>query len=75
MRAQLDGRPDTLLVPMGRTVFDTADGAYRLRFEETGNGSVMAVKLDERRVTLVQTPPSPPARPGWRPPPAPRRSG
>jgi hypothetical protein len=51
MRAQLDGRGDTLLVPAGRAVFDAVDGSFRLRFKEHENGSVTAVKLDERRVT------------------------
>jgi hypothetical protein len=47
MRAQLDGRPDTVLLPAGGTAFNAKDGSFRLRFEQAENGSVNAVTLDE----------------------------
>jgi|AraplaDrversion2_2_1032049.scaffolds.fasta_scaffold00706_23 hypothetical protein len=56
MRAQLDGRRDALLVPAGEATFDAVDGSFRLRFDEYENGSVTAVKLDEKRVDAPQAP-------------------
>lgn len=47
IRAQLDGRPDTLVVPAGGAMFNAVDGSFRLSFNQLENGIVAGVKLDE----------------------------
>lgn len=49
IRAQLDGRPDSVLVPAGGAVFDARDGAFRLIFEQHASGNVTGVQLEESR--------------------------
>jgi hypothetical protein len=57
MRAQLDGRPDTVLLPAGGTAFMARDGSFRLNFEQLENGSVNAVTLDEMPAGSVEARP------------------
>lgn len=49
IRAQLDGRPETVVAPAGGAVFRAVDGSLSLHFEQYANGNVTGV-------TLVETP-------------------
>jgi hypothetical protein len=47
IRAQLNGRSVTILLPAGGAVFRAADGAFSATFEQHANGIVTAVTVDE----------------------------
>nr|WP_314543961.1 hypothetical protein [uncultured Massilia sp.] len=50
LHAQLDGHPDTIVVRVGPSVFQAADGSFTLTFRPLGNGTVLAVDLQEGEV-------------------------